>query len=104
MTKKIKLTLPIGEVPVTGKQISFVAPCDCSVVECLQIDGVNYCVVDAMGNKVTQQDGGGVWDIGAKVSVILDCDYTDDHGNRRAYLLNGNTPPIRLEKIREICT
>ena len=47
---KVKLTLPLGEVPVTGKQISFVAPCDCSNVECIQIDGVDYCVVDALGH------------------------------------------------------
>lgn len=94
---KVKLTLPGLEIPVTGKQVSFEAPCDCSTVECIQIDGVDYCVVDALGNQVTGNPTGGVWRTGAKVSVILDVE------NQKAYLLNGNTPPITNEKIREIC-
>lgn len=94
---KVKLTLPLGEIAVSGKQISFAAPCDCSVVDCIQIDGVDYCVVDAMGNQVTGNPTGGVWSAGAKVSVILDVD------DKKAYLLNGNTPPITTAKIREIC-
>jgi hypothetical protein len=98
---KIKLTLPLGEIPVTGKQISFVAPCDCSIVECLQIDGEDYCVVDAMGNQVTNSPDGGVWREGAKISVILG---VEDPENRKAYLLNGNTPAITQNKIIEICT
>lgn len=95
---KVKVTLPGLEIPVTGKQVTFMAPCDCSIVECIQIDGVDYCVVDAMGNQVTGRPSGGVWDVGAKVSVILDVE------NRKAYLLNGNTPPITEARIREICT
>ena len=94
---KVKLTLPGLEIPVTGKQVTFAAPCDCSIVECIQIDGVDYCVVDAMGNQVTGNPTGGVWSAGAKVSVLLDVE------NRRAFLLNGNIPPITEEKIREIC-
>ena len=94
---KVKLTLPGLEIPVTGKQVSFVAPCDCSIVECVQIDGEDYCVVDAMGNQVTGNPTGGVWCKGAKISVILDCE------SRKAYLLNGNVPPITDAKIREIC-
>lgn len=94
---KVKLTLPGLEIPVTGKQISFKAPCDCSNVECIQIDGVDYCVVDAMGNQVTGNPTGGVWCAGAKVSVILDVE------ERKAYLLNGNIPAITAAKIREIC-
>ena len=95
---KVKLTLPGLEIPVTGKQVSFVAPCDCSVVDCLQIDGVDYIVVDAMGNQVTGNPDGGIWSSGAKISVILDVEA------RKAYLLNGGIPPITTEKIREICT
>lgn len=94
---KVKLTLPLGEVAVGGKQVTFAAPCDCSVVECIQIDGVDYCVVDALGNQVTGNPTGGVWSAGAKMSVILDVD------DKKAYLLNGNTPPITAAKIREIC-
>ena len=95
---KVKLTLPIGETATSGKQITFAAPCDCSNVECIQIDGVDYCVVDAMGNQVTGSPDGGVWLGGSKVSVILDVE------NQKAFLLNGNTPPITVAKIREICT
>lgn len=94
---KVKLALPIGEIPVNGKQVTFEAPCDCSAVECIQIDGVDYCVVDAMGNQVTGSSDGGVWLSGSKVSVILDVE------KQRAYLLNGNVPPITIERIREIC-
>lgn len=95
---KLKLTLPGLEIPVTGKQVSFHAPCDCSVVDCLQIDGVDYIVVDAMGNQVTGNPAGGIWSSGAKISVILDVE------NQKAYLLNGNMPAISAERIREICT
>ena len=80
---KIKLTLPGLEIPVNGKQVTFKAPCDCSVVECIEIDGIDYAVVDSLGNVVTGNPAGGTWASGAKVSVILDVD------NRKAYLLNG---------------
>ena len=82
---KIKLTLPGLEIPVTSKQVSFDAPCDASLVECIQIDGVDYTVVDAVGNVVTGRPPGDTWCSGAKVSVILDVE------NRKAHLLNGNT-------------
>lgn len=81
---KVKLTLPGLEIPVTGKQVTFSAPCDCSSVECLQINGVDYCVVDALGRQVTGTTGGGVWAKGAKVSVILDCE------DKKAYLQNAS--------------
>ena len=68
----IKVTLPLGEIPVNGKQVSFVAPCDCAGTEALQIDGVNYTVVDALCRCVTGV--GGRWEAGAVVSVILDTD------------------------------
>ena len=92
---KIKLTLPGLEIPVTGKQVSFEAPCNCDTTECLQIDGVDYTVVDALGNTVTGI--GGVWATGAKITVVLDVE------NQKAYLLNGNGHPITAERIREIC-
>ena len=79
----IKVTLPPGELPVNGKQVSFKAPCDCSAAEAIQIEGVNYDVVDSLGNVVIGNPAGGTWVSGAKVSVLLDVD------NRKAYLLNG---------------
>lgn len=79
---KVKVTLPGLEIPVTGKQVTFTAPCDCSSVECIQIDGVDYIVVDSLGSKVTGNPSGGAWVRGAQVSVILDCE------NRKAYIQN----------------
>ena len=76
----IKLTLPIGEVPVNGKQVTFTAPCSCQDTEALEIDGTRYTVVDALCRCVTGV--GGRWAVGATVSVILDVD------NKRAYLQN----------------
>ena len=87
---KIRLTLPGLEIPVTGKQVTFKAPCDCSIVECIEIDGVDYTVVDTMGNVVTGSPAGGTWSAGAKVSVILDVD------DRKAYLLNGASSPMMV--------
>lgn len=74
----IKITLPAGEIPVDGKQVSFVAPCNSATADSLQIDEGTYSIVDAMGKAVTGK--GGVWDSGAIVSVILDA------SNKKAYM------------------
>lgn len=76
----IKVTLPPGELPVNGKQVSFKAPCDCSVAEAIQIEGVNYTVVDNMDRCVTGD--GGMWTVGSIVTVVLDVD------NQKAYFQN----------------
>lgn len=65
----IKVTLPPGEIPAEGKQVSFKAPCTCTVTDAIQIDGVDYTVCDALGKCVTGI--GGVWDVDSIVSVIL---------------------------------
>lgn len=80
---KIKLTLPLGEVPVNGKQVTFVAPCDCSVADGIQIDGVDYDIVDSIGRTVSFRKG--VWDVGAVLTVTLDVT------NHKAYLQNQNS-------------
>ena len=76
----IKVTLPLGELPVNGKQVSFKAPCDCHVAEAIQIEGVNYTVVDNMGCCVTGK--GGMWVAGSVVTVVLDTE------NQKAYFQN----------------
>jgi hypothetical protein len=78
----IKVTLPLGEIPVTGKQVSFVAPCSCEETTGLEIEGEQYTVVDAMCTCVTGK--GGRWNTGAIVSVILDVD------NKEAYIQNAD--------------
>lgn len=80
----VKVTLPGGEIPVNGKQVSFVAPCGCDAVTGLSIEGETYTVVDAMGEVVTGI--GGVFCAGSVISVILDT------VNKKAYLQNGVTP------------
>ena len=79
---KIKLTLPGLEIPVNGKQVSFTAPCSCSAVDGIQIDGVDYDLVDSAGNVVPF--GRFVWCEGAVLTVTLDVT------NRKAYLQNQN--------------
>lgn len=77
---EVVLTLP-GSVKVeTGLQVTFKAPCDCSVVSALVINGENYTVVDTLALCVTGK--GGAWTTGAALSVILDVE------NKRAYLQN----------------
>ena len=81
----VKVTLPGGEIPVNGKQVSFIAPCDCTQTEAIQIEGENYTVVDALCRCVTGK--GGRWAAGSIVSVVLDVD------KKFAYIQNDN-PPI----------
>lgn len=88
--KTINLTLPDGEIPVNGKQVSFVAPCDCSVTKCLRINDAEYAIVDATGCKVTEK--GGAWTANSIVSVILDVD------NKKAYL-QGATLGAMTQKL-----
>ena len=76
----IKVTLPPGEIPVEGKQVSFKAPCPCDVTEAIQIEGENYIVCDSLGKCVTGV--GGVWDVGSIVSVILSVE------QKKAYIQN----------------
>ncbi len=91
---KVKLTLPGLEIPVTGKQVTFTAPCDCSTVEAVQIDGVDYAVCDSLDNVIT---GRGMWRSGAEVTVVLNVE------KQKAYVLNC-APFITSERLREICT
>ena len=85
----IKITLPAGEIPVDGKQVSFVAPCDCASVSGLQIDESTYTVVDTMGNILTGKDA--VWTTGAIVSVVLDVT------NKKAYM-HGSSGILPIER------
>lgn len=66
----IKLTLPPGEMPVHGKQVSFKAPCDCGSTRAIQLDGVSYSICNALGRVVTGAHG--LWEAGEIISIILD--------------------------------
>lgn len=79
----IKVTLPYGEIPVTGKQVSFVAPCNCIETTGLQIDGELYTVVDTFCECVN--GNARRWEAGAIVSVILDVE------KKQAFLGGGSS-------------
>lgn len=79
----IKLTLPEGESAVTGKQVSFLAPCDCTGVTGLQINNVSYSIVDALGTAISSL--GSIFSSGSMVSVILDC------SSNKAYIQNASS-------------
>lgn len=63
----IKLTLPPGEAVVTGKQVTFVTPCDSKDLEAVIINEVPFTVVDSSDKPA--KEGAFVKD--AIVSVIL---------------------------------
>ena len=80
----IHLTLPGGHV-CDGTMVKFCAPCSCDVVTGgIVINGETYTVVDSMLNCVT--GFGGVWDVGAQISVVI------DNTNKRAFLNNTSDP------------
>lgn len=79
---KIKIVLPEGQTVATGMQVSFIAQCSCSDTTCLQINGVDYTLVDALGNNI---GGKSAWATGALISALLDV------SNKKAYVLNAGT-------------
>ena len=81
----VKVTLPLGEIPVNGKQVSFVAPCNCKSVTGLSIEGETYTIVDALGEVISGT--GNYFCAGSVVSVILNVD------TKKAYLQNGVISP-----------
>lgn len=64
---KVSLTLPVGEVLVTGKQITFVAPCSSADLDNIILMGEEFDVIDSMGDPLTDK----AFAEGALVSVIL---------------------------------
>ena len=76
----IVVELPEGGV-CSCTTVKFKAPCDCSAVTGgLDIDGVTYTLVDALGNCITGV--GGYWATNANIAVMIDKD------NAKAYVLN----------------
>lgn len=77
--KTLNITLPEGSSVCNGKQITFRAPCDCTGVERLAIDGEIYDLLNIINESVST---GNIFVDGALVSVILDTE------NNRAYIQN----------------
>ena len=78
---KINLTLPYGEVAVTGKQVTFEAPCDSDKATALIIDGTEYTLVDSLGESLPPH----AFYAKAMVSVIL------NNETLQAFIQNPNT-------------
>ena len=79
MARLINLATP--EIGVThGMELSFYAPCDCTEVTGVSLDGATYALVDASGNALTSCSG--YFAKNAMLSVIIDT------VNKRATLLN----------------
>lgn len=79
---RLKVNLPGNEIPINGKQVSFRAPCDCSDITCIVIDGEDYALVDSSNGIIAGTVNR--WVAGALISVMLDVD------NKKAYILNAS--------------
>lgn len=79
---RLKVALPGKEIPTNGKQVSFKAPCSCSDITCIVIDGEDYALVDACNGSVAGTANR--WVAGALISVMLDVD------NKKAFVLNAS--------------
>lgn len=79
MARLINLSTPNSGV-TTGMELSFVAPCDCSDVTGISLDGATYTLVDTSGNSLTSCSG--YFAKGAILTVVIDT------ANKKATLLN----------------
>lgn len=77
---KLNLTLPNGELAVTGKQVTFTAPCDSAGLTHVIVQGIEFELVDSNGNNIVE----GAFANGATVSIILNAD------NKKAYIQNAD--------------
>ena len=78
----LTITLPEGASIVDGKQLTFVAPCDCTGVTGLKIGEDTYEIVDATNTCIS--DKGNQFVSGAMVSVIISV----SSNPKRAYIQN----------------
>ena len=77
-----KINLKLPDIPITGKQVSFTAPCACKDTTGLVINNVDYVICDAIGTDLAGTDA---WISGAVVSIILNVE------DAKAYVLKEYT-------------
>lgn len=77
----IRLTLSPGESIVTGKQVSFEAPCDSEGLTGVIVDNITYDLVDSLGHTLPANS----FDKGAIVSVIFNVE------SLKAFVQNAGT-------------
>ena len=75
----LTVTLPTGTTVVNGKQVTFRAPCDCTGISGIVINGTTYTLVDATTEQIT----GHTFKKDAMVSVIMDTE------KKKAFVQNG---------------
>lgn len=68
---------------VHGEELTILAPCDCSAVEGVQINGVAFPFYDTMGNVLSSR----LFSEGSLIRVMIDVT------NGRALILNSGTRP-----------
>ena len=78
----LNITLPEGSSVCNGKQITFRAPCDCTRVEKLSINGQTYDLLNMNNNMVST---GNVFANGVLVSVMIDTE------NYKAYIQSSSS-------------
>ena len=86
----INLTLPYDELPVTGKLVTFIAPCNSDRTTHLSIHGEVYDLIDALGNPVS--DSSFLKD--AMVSVLLKVE------DKKAFIQNSADSAKMAEHIK----
>ena len=87
----INLTIP-SESVVTGKQITFKAPCDSNSVTGVKINDSLYSIVDSFGNPISSY----AFSEGSIVSIILDNEAS------KAIIQNPNTTKYIEDNILEL--
>ncbi len=87
----LKLTLPSGESLKNGKLITFRTPCNCNVIDMLEINGVAFDLVDAIGTPVSTVDGAFAED--AMISLALDVE------NSKAYIQGTSVSGVGYSKV-----
>lgn len=68
---------------VHGEELTILAPCDCSAVEGVQINGVTFPFYDTLGNVLSSR----LFSEGSLIRVMIDVT------NTRALILNSGTRP-----------
>lgn len=86
----IKLTLPGNEIPVNGKSVTFEAPCSCAAATSIQIDDVDYTIVNSIGDVLAGSED--IWTTGAMITVVLDVT------NAKAYLQSAPTKLLGISR------
>lgn len=91
----IKLELPEDEQLYDGKQITFKAPCNCSEVTALAINGRVYNLVNSMTSNVLESPN--VFCANSMLSVLLDVT------NANAFVLNSSQVHADFNETNENC-